>query len=343
MMPENLFQLAVKPSEGILMTEEKAIYISVHSAIITTGGRARKKKRRMSWERAGECSSSRKKRVMVLIDRTARAEQAMVWALTHVANKGDLVTLLHVLPPHCSGSAHREEETSRLIDSLGSICKAIRPQAINLLPSPSSSSSSSSCMEVLVIHGPKLATVLGQVKKLDVSVLVLKQSKPSPLCWYLHELFSRDPLPLCLDSAHPSNCSMMTSSREEFVKQCIDRAECQTMANNLPYRIGSSPPDRSNHGIDRDIGSNQLQSGSRTQDWTQPSRAEPHSGWVNARLRARPKETNKPNGIKAHAKGRGIVFAPAIDGSAWVPSSLVLSPSSRLRYPAGFTRDDEPT
>ncbi|CAL9173752.1 unnamed protein product, partial [Musa hybrid cultivar] len=150
----------------------------------------KKKKRRMSWERGGECSS-KKKRVMVLIDGTARAEQAMVWALTHVANKGDLVTLLHVLPPHCSGSAHLEEETSRLIDSLGSICKAIRPQVR---------------VEVLVIQGPKLATVLGQVKKLDVSVLVLNQSKPSPLC------------------------CMMTSSHEEFVEQCIDRAECQTMA-----------------------------------------------------------------------------------------------------------------
>ncbi|XP_009393810.3 uncharacterized protein LOC103979400 [Musa acuminata AAA Group] len=176
------------------MTEEKAIYTSSHSLIITIGGRAKKKKkkkkRRMSWERGGECSS-KKKRVMVLIDGTARAEQAMVWALTHVANKGDLVTLLHVLPPHCSGSAHREEETSRLIDSLGSICKAIRPQVR---------------VEVLVIQGPKLATVLGQVKKLDVSVLVLNQSKPSPLC------------------------CMMTSSHEEFVEQCIDRAECQTMA-----------------------------------------------------------------------------------------------------------------
>ncbi|THU58961.1 hypothetical protein C4D60_Mb03t19990 [Musa balbisiana] len=32
------------------------------------------------------------------------------------------------------------------------------------------------------------------------------------------------------DSARPSNCSMMTSSHEEFVEQCIDRAECQTMA-----------------------------------------------------------------------------------------------------------------
>ncbi|CAL9113767.1 unnamed protein product [Musa textilis] len=136
MMPENLFQLAVKPSDitmGISMTEEKAIYTSIRSLIITIGGRARKKRRRMSWDRGGECSS-KKKRVLVLIDRTARAEQAMVWALTHVANKGDLVTLLHVLPPHCSGSAHREEETSRLIDSLGSICKAIRPQAISSPP-----------------------------------------------------------------------------------------------------------------------------------------------------------------------------------------------------------------
>lgn len=113
----------------------------------------------MSWERGGErtkkkgreeqasacyahaCASERReggkkegvvmrKRVMVVIDRTARAKHAMMWALTHVANKGDVMTLLHVLPPHCSASAHREEETSHLINSLGSMCKAMRPQVI---------------------------------------------------------------------------------------------------------------------------------------------------------------------------------------------------------------------
>lgn len=71
-----------------------------------------------------------RKRVMVVIDRTARAKHAMMWALTHVANKGDVMTLLHVLPPHCSASAHREEETSQLVNSLGSMCKAMRPQVM---------------------------------------------------------------------------------------------------------------------------------------------------------------------------------------------------------------------
>ncbi|WOL11937.1 hypothetical protein Cni_G20701 [Canna indica] len=131
------------------------------------------------------------KRVMVLVDRTARAKNAMVWALTHAANRGDLVTLLHVLPAHCSSSAQREEEIAHLINSLGLICKAIRPQVI---------------VEVLVIQGPKLTTVLGQVKKLDVSVLVVKQSRPS--------LF----------------CCMFRSRHEDFVEQCINRAECLTMA-----------------------------------------------------------------------------------------------------------------
>lgn len=36
-------------------------------------------------------------------------------------------------------------------------------------------------VEALVIQGPKLATVMSQVKKLEVSVLVLGQKKPSPL------------------------------------------------------------------------------------------------------------------------------------------------------------------
>lgn len=39
-------------------------------------------------------------------------------------------------------------------------------------------------MEALVIQGPKLSTILSQVKKLEVSVLVLSQYKHSPFCWY---------------------------------------------------------------------------------------------------------------------------------------------------------------
>lgn len=36
-------------------------------------------------------------------------------------------------------------------------------------------------VEALVIQGPRLATVISQVKKLEVSVLVLGQKKASPL------------------------------------------------------------------------------------------------------------------------------------------------------------------
>jgi hypothetical protein len=52
-----------------------------------------------------------------------RSKHAMMWALTHVANKGDFLTLLHVLPHGGAG-----EEASSLANSLGTLCKASRPE-----------------------------------------------------------------------------------------------------------------------------------------------------------------------------------------------------------------------
>uniref|UniRef100_J3L6C0 UspA domain-containing protein n=2 Tax=Oryza brachyantha TaxID=4533 RepID=J3L6C0_ORYBR len=127
---------------------------------------------------------------MVVVDDTSGAKHAMMWALTHVANKGDFLTLLHVLP-HAGGGGG---ETPSLANSLGTLCKACRPEVE---------------VEALVIQGPKLATVLSQVKKLEASVLVLSQSKPSHLCWL--------------------SCFLRSSS-EEFVEQCINQAECLTLA-----------------------------------------------------------------------------------------------------------------
>ncbi|EAY76678.1 hypothetical protein OsI_04633 [Oryza sativa Indica Group] len=88
----------------------------------------------------------------------------------------------------------RGEETPSLANSLGTLCKACRPEVE---------------VEALVIQGPKLATVLSQVKKLEASVLVLSQSKPSHFCWL--------------------SC-ILRSSIEEFVEQCINQAECLTLA-----------------------------------------------------------------------------------------------------------------
>lgn len=129
-----------------------------------------------------------KKRVMVVIDQTAGTKHAMMWALTHVANKGDLLTLLHVVAP---AEHHRRDETPMLASSLGALCKACKPEVE---------------VEALVIQGPKLTTVLSQVRKLEASVLVLSQRSPSPLC-----------------------CLFM-SSHEEFVEQCINKADCLTLA-----------------------------------------------------------------------------------------------------------------
>lgn len=39
-------------------------------------------------------------------------------------------------------------------------------------------------VEALVLEGPKLTTVLSQVKKLEAAVLVLGKKKPSALSWY---------------------------------------------------------------------------------------------------------------------------------------------------------------
>ncbi|XP_061341967.1 uncharacterized protein LOC133288264 [Gastrolobium bilobum] len=134
-----------------------------------------------------------RKRVMVVVDHTSHSKHAMMWTLTHVANKGDLLTLLHVVPPH---KASESSCSTYLVNYLGSLCKDSKPEVE---------------VEALVIEGPKLATVMSQVKKLEVSVLVLGQKKPLPL-------FS------CLCG------SRSRSSTEEFAENCINNAECLTIA-----------------------------------------------------------------------------------------------------------------
>ncbi|KAL4311968.1 hypothetical protein GQ457_01G012380 [Hibiscus cannabinus] len=130
-----------------------------------------------------------RKRVMVVVDKSSHSKHVLMWALTHVANKGDLLTLLHVIPP-TQNSCKSSSFSTYLANSLGSLCKAYNPEV-----EP----------EAVVIQGPKLETVLNQVKKLEISVLVLSQKRPSPFL----------------------NC--VSSSTEEFVEQCINNAECLTI------------------------------------------------------------------------------------------------------------------
>ena len=89
-----------------------------------------------------------RKRVMVVVDDSSHSKHAMMWALTHVANKGDLFTLLHIVPSSSSSSSsysHKASERSCdsssstssyssssgspfLANSLGSLCKACKPE-----------------------------------------------------------------------------------------------------------------------------------------------------------------------------------------------------------------------
>lgn len=71
--------------------------------------------------RSREEAPAGRKRVMVVVDQSSGAKHAMMWALTHVASKGDFLTLLHVLP-RGGGDA------SALANSLGSLCKACKPE-----------------------------------------------------------------------------------------------------------------------------------------------------------------------------------------------------------------------
>ncbi|WCJ44633.1 Adenine nucleotide alpha hydrolases-like superfamily protein [Euphorbia peplus] len=140
----------------------------------------------------GNINGGVKKRVMVVVDQKSYSKHAMIWALTHVANKGDLLTLLHIIPPFQKTDSGSDSDAPYLAKSLGSLCKACKPEVD---------------VEALVIQGPKIATVMNQVKKLDVAVLVLGQKKPSPLL----------------------NCLCGNSSSEEFVEQCINNVECLTI------------------------------------------------------------------------------------------------------------------
>ncbi|KAF5788049.1 putative universal stress protein A [Helianthus annuus] len=109
----------------------------------------------------------KRKRVMVVVDQSIHSKHAMLWALTHVANQGDMLTLLQIqttpnfhkdINPPPSSSSSSSAPDNLLVTLLGALCKACKPEVE---------------VEALVIQGgPKLATVVSQVKKLDVSVSV---------------------------------------------------------------------------------------------------------------------------------------------------------------------------
>lgn len=99
------------------------------------GAKKRSSSTNMEEDYSISAGMSVKKRVMVVIDHSTRAKHAMMWALTHIANKGDLLTLLHVVSPpqHHQHKKREQDHAPNLANSLGSLCKACKPEVINPL------------------------------------------------------------------------------------------------------------------------------------------------------------------------------------------------------------------
>ncbi|XP_022865120.1 uncharacterized protein LOC111385003 [Olea europaea var. sylvestris] len=106
-----------------------------------------------------------KKRVMVMVDQSSHSKHAMIWTLTHVTNKGDIHTLLRIVSPW----------KSELCVFLSLSCY------ITWIPLQGKHGfcpgNTQVEVEALVIQGPKMDTIMSQVKKLEISLLVLGLNK----------------------------------------------------------------------------------------------------------------------------------------------------------------------
>lgn len=160
----------------------------------------------------GGASSAAKKKVMVVIDHSRESRLAMLWALSHIVHQADTVSLIHVLPAHKLSSRNTTPTTTTTPDapdlknsrgkldprpselgmSLKMLCTSRRPEVE---------------IQVMTVEGAdKGTTIVNQAKKLEASVLVLGQRKPS----LLQRLFQR--------------------SNDAIVDYCIENAECLTLA-----------------------------------------------------------------------------------------------------------------
>lgn len=166
------------------------------------------------WEKAGSTS---RKRVIVAVNGSREAKHALLWALSHVVNAFDTVTLLNVIDNQNNpnfmcidgfSDVIDHSQTKRLVNakeyelvtSFKRLCKAHRPE-VNV--------------EILVTQGERATTIVRLTKKLEASLLVLGQTRPS----LLERIFGR--------------------KKGGLVQYCIDNADCLTLAvRKQSKRIG---------------------------------------------------------------------------------------------------------
>eukprot|EP00249_Psilotum_nudum_P016628 c25917_g1_i1 orf=733-1296(+) len=127
------------------------------------------------WEMLQGSEIPRQRRVTVVVDKSKESRHAMFWALSHVVHTSDMVTLLHVHPEQKPSTGQFQgnlskgslkSKSSELANSLKMICSACRPEVE---------------INVIVVEGDNGPAIVGEVKKIQTSILVLGQQKPSLL------------------------------------------------------------------------------------------------------------------------------------------------------------------
>ncbi|KAF3648594.1 hypothetical protein T459_10344 [Capsicum annuum] len=134
-------------------------------------------------------------RVMVLVDASLEAKNALQWALTHTVQNQDTIVLLSVVKPSQQGE--NNQKACELLYSMKTLCQTKRPGLQ---------------VEIAVQEAKEKGPVIVEAaKQRKVSLLVLGQRKRS-IMWRLRRMWSGK------------------KSKNKVVEHCIHNAKCLTIA-----------------------------------------------------------------------------------------------------------------
>ncbi|KAJ8570042.1 hypothetical protein K7X08_006619 [Anisodus acutangulus] len=150
------------------------------------------------------------RKIMILVDSSLEAKNALQWALTHTVQSHDLLVLLYVTKPSSKQDEDSKKEINpRIFEFLASMkntCKLKRPEVQ---------------VEVAVAQGKeKGPLIVDEAKKQEVSLLVLGQKKRS-MTWRLMMMWAGRRVVV---SGGGSN------GGGEVVEYCIQNASCMAIA-----------------------------------------------------------------------------------------------------------------
>ncbi|XP_059303752.1 uncharacterized protein LOC132055783 [Lycium ferocissimum] len=147
-------------------------------------------------------------RVMVVVDPSQEAKNALQWALTHTVQNHDTIVLLSVTKPSQHGENTNGEFNQRayeLLYSMKNMCQTKRPGVQ---------------VEIAVQEGKEKGPVIVEAaKQREVSLLVLGQRKRS-IMWRLRKIWSEK------------------KSKNRVVEHCIQNAKCLTIAVRRKRKFG---------------------------------------------------------------------------------------------------------